>query len=215
MKIFSPFVKKHFAAKPHFICLTLFLACFCIILPIVFSFKIEPLGEYTYFDAAFYNKTTFYFLNPSDFSLTLFGQILLGFTQFFLNTILPLVVGVTLNIVSVHQQKSYLRHRHERDLENNGITYHALNVEVVVFATLVIPLPIKSELTPKEKRDRKVEKRMFYMALTLCTIAIVSRGLLMIKYSYFFFFFNDTSFQISLALCLVFYSVFTLLPTIA
>jgi hypothetical protein len=129
-----------------------------------------------------------------------------------------MVVGVTLNIVSVHQYKAYLRHRHERDLENNRITYHsstrtALNVEMVVFATLVIPLPIKSELTPKERRDRKVEKRMFYMALTLCTIVIVSRGLLMIIYSYFFFFSNDTSFQISLALCLVFYSIFTLLPT--
>jgi len=43
-------------------------------------------------------------------------------------------------------------------------------------------------LTPKEIKERKAEKIMFYMALTLCTISLISRVLLMIVLVYFLMF---------------------------
>jgi hypothetical protein len=42
------------------------------------------------------------------------------------------------------------------------------------------------ELTPKENKDRKAEKNMFYMVLTLCTISLISRVLLMAILVYLF-----------------------------
>ena len=43
-------------------------------------------------------------------------------------------------------------------------------------------------LTFKEIKERKVETNMFFMALTLCTISLISRVLLMIVLVYFLMF---------------------------
>ena len=59
IKIFSPFVKRYFSAKPWVISLALYLTCLLIDLPILFASKVGSFGNY-------YNKDlkqnmTFYF----------------------------------------------------------------------------------------------------------------------------------------------------------
>ncbi len=104
MKTFSPFVRRHFSASPRLISFSLFLTCFLIDLPVVFSLKTLPFGTYFYFDSNGIKQIdTFYFYDSSEFSLTLIGKFLVIFTSIFLIFFLTLVVGVTLNIISVYQ----------------------------------------------------------------------------------------------------------------
>jgi hypothetical protein len=107
MKIFNSFVRKHFTSKPQLITLSLFLTCLFIDSPVAFALKISSYHYYN--DNKQENVNTFYIMTASDFSSTPFGQLLLGFTSFFLNLLLTLVVGVILNSVSLYQYKSYLR----------------------------------------------------------------------------------------------------------
>jgi len=198
MKLFSPFIKKHFSAKPQFISLAFLLTAFTINFPLTFGLKIDRL----YFSSNG-NQTkngTFYFITSSDFSLTPFGQIFLAFTTFFLNYFLTLVVGIILNILSVYQYKVYLRQRRQRDQEYY-ITAHNISGE------LTIPRRV---LTTKEKNDRKAEKNMYYMAFTLCLISIFSRSLLMLSYTYFFLFEGNY-----VLVPLILYTFYTFVPTVA
>ncbi len=111
MKIFIPFVKRHFLASPKKASLAFFLTCLCIDAPLAFVLKIANFGSYYYFDSNNGEKkfATFYYFINSDFSATLFGQILLIVSFFFLNLFLSVIVGVTLNVVSLFKYKSYLR----------------------------------------------------------------------------------------------------------
>ena len=82
MKIYSPFVKKHFKATPRQISLAFFLTCVLINTPIIFAFKIISYGDYYYY----YNNTsfnqqknaTFYYYGASEFNESKLGKILLG-----------------------------------------------------------------------------------------------------------------------------------------
>ena len=124
MKLFIPFVRKHYIASPRLISLTLFLTCVFIDLPFAFSFKIASFGDYFYFDSNGLKQTaTFYYLTSSDFSQTLLGQLLIGFTSFFLNQLMSLLVGVALNIFSYIEYKlfSIKRHRELEDLQMSSI----------------------------------------------------------------------------------------------
>jgi hypothetical protein len=67
------------------------------------------------------------------------------------------------------------------------------------------------ELSQKDRNERKVEKNMFFMALTLCSISTLTRMLFMFYFVYLFFF---SSFRSSLNVCLISYLVYTLEPTI-
>ncbi len=51
MKIYNSFVNKHFSSKPWVISLALFLTCFCIDIITPFSFKVESVGKYFYFES--------------------------------------------------------------------------------------------------------------------------------------------------------------------
>ena len=114
MKLFFPFVDKHFTAKPHVISCIFLLVCVCIDVPFVFSFKVASLG--TYLNTSKNTIETFYYCVSSDFSLSSFGKMFLAFTTFFLNVFLSLVVGVTLNVVSFIKYHTRTRQR-RRDIE--------------------------------------------------------------------------------------------------
>ena len=142
-------------------------------------------------------RSTFYSVVSSEFISTPIGQVLYGFTSFFLNLFLTLVVGLCLNIVSVYQYKSYLREKKQRDdaysraafslnkqvIETQPSTSLDAMIPVVMVATT---LRQPQEMTAKERNDRKAETNMFFMALTLSTTAIVSRLLLFFLYIYYY-----------------------------
>jgi hypothetical protein len=89
MKLFSPFVKKHFSKSPQFVSLSLFLTCLCIDVPFIFGFEVVSFGDYSYSDSNGLKRTaTFYYYIAYEFSRTLFGRILLGLSTFFLNLFL-------------------------------------------------------------------------------------------------------------------------------
>ncbi len=118
MKLFSPFVKKHFAASPQFISLSLFLTCLILDIPLLFGFKVVSYGDYFFLDSNGVKQTgSFYYLISSEFSRTSFGRILLGLSTFFLNFFLSLIVGITLNISSFIVYKLHVRKR-EKEVED-------------------------------------------------------------------------------------------------
>jgi hypothetical protein len=196
MKIFSPFVRKYFSAKPQIITVAFFLTSFAINFPLTFGLKIDRLYFSTNSNQT--KNDTLYFITSSEFSLTPFGQIFLGFTSFFLNYFLTLNVGIILNIVPVYQYKVYLRQRKQRDRENYA-TAHNVSGEMT-----------RRELTPKEKMDRIAEKNMFNMAFTLCLISIFSRSLLMISYIYWYFFSGNY-----VLIPFILYTFYTCVPSVA
>jgi hypothetical protein len=209
MRIFSPFVEKHFKFSPKAVSLSIFIVCLLINLPFAFSVKVVSFGNYLTTNGV---NDTFYRYVTSDFFETPFGQILLTFTQFFLNQFLTLAVGLTLNIISVYQYKSYLRKkfqtfRRTKIAPNNPPNNVASNQ---VSNSGISIVPIRQEMTVKERKERKAERNMFYMALTLCSIALITRFLLMILYVYYSFFYT---FEFSLIVETLLYSIQTLVPT--
>jgi len=200
MKIFSPFVNKYFTTKPKIVSLAFFLTCLLIDIPLgSVAYKITSFGTYTSNDGS---TRMFYYYTSSDFSSTPIGQLLYLITQFFLNQFLSLLVGLILNSVSVWQYRSYLKERGQRD----EVRFNQRDI-----ATTLIALPGQHHiLTPKEIKDRKAEKNMFFMALTLCTISIISRVLLMIVLVYFLMF---NTFYNSLILYFITNSIQVLVPS--
>ena len=176
MKFFSPFVSRHFIAKPQLISLSLFLTCFFINLPFAFSFKVASFGTYFYFNSNGVKQySTLYLTTSSDFSTTSFGKILLGFTSFFLNFFLSLLFGIIINVLSYIKYKSFSRKRHE---EFEQLQMSSANNRPTT----------SKEIEQQQKRERTehhIERNMFYMALTLCLISIISRLIFMFSYVFF------------------------------
>jgi uncharacterized membrane protein YciS (DUF1049 family) len=203
MKLFSPFVKKHFSKSPQFISLSLFLTCLFINVPFIFGFEVVSYGDYYYSDSNGVKQTTsFYYLISSEFSQTSFGQILLGFSLFFLNFFLSLIVGITLNISSYIKYKLHVRKRQREIEELQMSSIHnrpTTNREML-------------QLNEREKIERKIEKNMLFMALTLCSISILTRFLLMITFIYIFVF---NTFSNSILIQVINYFNFTLGPTVS
>jgi hypothetical protein len=203
MKLFSPFVRKHFTATPHVVSCSLLLTCLFIDLPLLFAFKIVPLGSYYYIDSSgVKHKCTLYFLESSEFSLTVFGKILLGLTAFFLNFFLSLCVGVKLNIISYIKYKSHVRKRHQ---EVEELQISSFNNRPTISREI-------EQINQREKFERNIERNMFYMALTLCSFSILSRFIFMTCFIYYF---NYDSFSNSLVMGQISSFIFTLGPTIS
>jgi hypothetical protein len=190
MKLFSPFLMRHFAYTPRQVSLFLFLTCLFIDSTFVFSFKIN---------SAKYHIGTFYFINPSDVSSTLYGQILLGFTQMFLNRFLTLVLGVALNVLSFYKYKSYLKERkREMYVYSMGSIHfkHVRQKEIRLLSRI-------------ERVKSQIEKNMFYMALSACSMSIFLRILFMFCFVSFFFCISITYTPL---VGLIYYSIHTLEP---
>ena len=190
MKLFVPFVKKYFTVKPQLMSLVLFPTCLLINLPLAVSFKIAFLGDFSYTNSNGVEQTnTFYFPISSDFSQTLFGFILIGFTSIFLNQILTFHVGVTFNIFSYIKYKRYSiqRKREFEHLQMSSIHNRPTTSREI------------EQQRHRERTEQDIEKNMLKMSLTLCTISILSWCLIIVG-SIFYFVFN--SFQILLLYCL-------------
>ena len=222
MKIFSPFVKKHFSAKPWHISVAFFLTCLFIDTPFsTLSFQVSSFGTYSYYDPSTHSAqiATFYYFSSSKFSLTLSGRIILAFTVPFLNLFLSIIAGISLNIISVYKYRSYVSDRREknedytrdaynRNQNDNHVNTGVDEIEVVVFTEPARP----KKWTEKEINENKAEKNMLYMALTLCSISILARLLLICVYIFFLYF---NSFFYSLILIIITLSMYTLVATSA
>ena len=203
MKLYVPFIRKHFSARPQIISLIFFLVCLLIDLPFAFSFKIVSFGDYSYLNSNNVKQiVAFFYPSSSEFSKSLFGQILLGFTLFFLNFVLSLIVGVTLNIFSYIKYKLYANQR-QRNLE-----------ELKMSSVHNRPTTSREidQQRQKEKKNHQIERNMFYMAFTFSSISILSRFLLISGYIYFFIF---SSYNSSFKIPLLINSVYTLFPSLS
>ena len=220
MKIYSPFFNRHFTAKPWIISFAFFLICLFIDLPYALGgLKVKSFGTYYYYDLNDSSKknATFYYVASSDFSSTHFGKILLAFAVPFLNLFLSVIVGTTLSMISVYLYKSYVRQRREKhdayfkmantrhhDEINNG------NVIELAITTATTTTTQFKKISKKEMDENRAETNMFYMALTLCAISILSRLLLIFVFILFFFF---NSFSSTLVLMNINITIFTFVPT--
>jgi len=203
MKLFIPFVRKNFKAEPQLISLALFFTCLLIDLPLAFSFKINSLGDYFYTNSKDVEQTmSFYFPISSNFSQTLFGQILIGLTSFFLNYFLTLLVGVVLSIVSYIK---YKRFSSQKQREFEQLQMSSINNRPTTSREL-------EQQRQRERAEQQIERNMFRMSFTLCTISILSRILFIMCYFCFFIF---NSFSNSLIITMVVNSIFTLVPTVS
>jgi hypothetical protein len=203
MKHFIPFLKRYFTASPRIVSLALFVTCFCIDFPSIFSLKVVSIGTYYYTDTNGKEQIAKYYRNTtSDFGLTLAGRILFTFLAFFLNLILSLFFGVTLNIIAYVKYKAYCRRKRSvvEQLEMSSIHNRP-----------VVSREIE-QINERERREQKIETNMLYMALTLCSLSIISRILLMANFIYFLFYFDVSS---SNYIFLSGFSVYTCEPTCA
>ena len=156
---------------------------------------------YEYIDSNVVKQTSnYYYLGTSDFSRTLFGQILLGFTTFILNFFLSLIAGVILNILSYLKYRSYAKNKQTEFVE---LQMSSLNNRPTTSKEI-------TQMNQREKTERKIERNMFNMALTLCLLSIMSRLIFMASYVYFFF---DSTFFKGLLIGTISNTIFTLLPT--
>lgn len=219
MKIYSPFFNRHFTAKPRIISFAFFLICLFIDLPYALGgLKIQSFGTYYYYDLNDGSKkknATFYYVASSEFSSTHFGKILLAFAVPFLNLFLSVIVGTTLSMISVYLYKSYVRQRREKHEAYSKIanTRHQneINNRNVIELELTTTTTTQSKkISKKEMDENRAETNMFYMALTLCAISILSRLLLIFVFILFFFF---NSFSSTLVLMNINITIYTFVPT--
>jgi hypothetical protein len=215
MKIYNSFVNKNFSSKPWVISLAFFLTCLFINISIVFSFKVESFCTFYSYDSNNTKRIEIYFYSTaSNFSSTLIGKVILAFTAVFLNLLLSIIVGIILNVISLSLYRTYVRERREKENEYNRVAYRRnLNQIANVDEEIQIGVSIKSKpLTQKEINESKAESNMLKMALTLCSISILSRILFVCSYIFFYFF---NSFSYTLTLTLIGFFIFMLGPTTA
>jgi len=203
MKLFSPFVRKHFSKSPQFVSLSLFLTCIFINVPLIFGLEVTSYGYFYYSDSNGVKQTgSFYYLISSEFSRTSFGQILLGVFTFFLNFFLSLIVGIILNISSFIVYKSYVNKR-QREIEE--LQMSSIHNRPTTSREML-------QVSQREKIERRIEKNMLFMALTLCSISILSRFLFMITFIYVFIF---NSFSNTILIQVISYFNFTFGPFVS
>jgi hypothetical protein len=215
MKIYSPFVKKHFKASPRQISLAFFLTCVLINAPIIFAFKIISYGDYYYYNTSLNQQknATFYYYGRSEFSETEFGKILLAFLGLFVNLFGSLVAGVTLNIVSYLKYKHFVK---ERELKDEEIKIRSMTLSEPFtnngIRNVVEQQKQLKKLTQKEINELKAEKNMFHMIITLSLISTVSRIILMAGNLYALFFKSHST---TWSLVVLDYLIYALVPTVS
>jgi hypothetical protein len=201
MRLFSPLVDKHFSALPRTLSFVIF--SFFINFHILFFFKSDSFGEYC--DDYKEENVTFYYSQSSDFSLTPVGQTVMGCIDFFLNLIVTLFAGVVLNIVSYLKFKSYMMQRRQEISSETELELISVNNRLMTHREV-------EQYYERQRVKHQIERNMFYMALTLCSMSILSRLLFMIAYVVYFLFY---SFSISVYTYFISYIIFTLEPTLA
>jgi hypothetical protein len=192
-------------------------------LPILFASKVSSIGTYYIFNDSNGSKQNleFYFISSSEFNATLLGRFLGGFTAF-TNFFLSIIVGIILNIVSFVKYKLYLKERRskaEAHSSNRVVNTNQFDLSPVTNVTsnpeiqqvrLEEASASRRGLTKKEINENRAEKNMFYMALVLSCITLVSRVLLILCVVYFLILY---SFSITLLTSVIYLSVQTFVPT--
>jgi len=183
MRLFSPLLSKYFTASPKCISLVFVFICLLIDVPLVFTFKVGSLGKYYYFEdsnGGTKRYETFYFMINSDFAMSPFGQIFGFVMSFCLNTLFSLIVGIVLNVISFAQYKFHLNKRRQQT--------EAINMRLLEIVSVAkIANNLNDQLSEKDKNAREAEKNMLYMVLSLCSISIVSRLVIICCIIYFYF----------------------------
>jgi hypothetical protein len=171
MKAFSPFVKKHFRSSPKFITFCFCVTCLLLDMQYILAYDIVSFGTYFYFDLNNYKHTAnFFYLNSSYFSKTPVGRVLLSINIFFLNTLLCLIVGVALNVLFYIKYKKYARKR-QREIES--LQMRSIHNKPTIDREII-------QFDYRERTDSKIEKNMAYMAITLCSMSILTRVLIIV-----------------------------------
>ena len=213
--IFNSLARGYFnKLPPQQISIAFFITCLRINAPYAFSFKIKSFG--TYYIYTNNNETqieTLYFLVESDFSLTLFGRIFLGFTTFFLNLFVTVVISVALNILSVYLYKSYLREKRQRENPPHRIIFTTISNDADESSRVEVLVPRqKRQKTREEIKERKAERNMLLMVLTLSSTSILSR----ITFMCCFIYYNiNSTFSSNIIMASLLFSIYTLRPTLA
>ena len=161
------------------------------------------MGNYFYFNGNGAKEySTLYSNTSSEFSKQAYGRILLGLTIFSLHFLLSFLVGVTLNIFSYIKYKCYMN---KRRMVVTELQMSSINNRPTKSRELV-------QMEQREKLDRQIERNMFYMALALCSLSVLSCAIFMASYIYFFYFY---SFSNSLILKTLVNSLSTFVPTLS
>jgi hypothetical protein len=219
MKIFIPFVRRHFTLSPQIVSLIFFFTCVCIDFPVLFSAQVSSIGTYYTFDSnGSKNYVEFYYFSSSEFSATFLGRLLSGFTAF-ANLFLSTLVGIILNIVSFVKYKLYLKERRikaEAYTSNRVVTTNQFDLSAMTSGSEIQRVTLQETstsrrrvLTSKEINENRAEKNMFYMALILSCITLVSRVLIILCVVYFLIFY---SFSVNLVISVINLSVQTFVP---
>jgi len=203
MKAFSPFVKKHFRSSPQFISFCFFVTCFLIDIPNIFAYDIVSFGTYFYFDSNNFNHTSnFYYLNSSEFSLTPVGGVLLSFNIYFLNIVLCVLVGVSLNVLFYIKFKRYARKRQQ---EIESLQMRSIHNKPTIDREII-------QFNYRERVESKIEKNMFYMAFTLAIISILTRFLIIVCSAYYSI---NYSFSNSILILMIIFFINSILPILS
>jgi len=205
MKAFSPFVKRHFRSSPQFISFCFCVTCLLLDIPNIFAYDIDSVGTYFNFDSTDFKmrNVTFYYLNSSHFSKTSVGRVLLSFNIFFLNTLLCLIVGVTLNVLLFYVK--YKQYARKRQQEIESLLIRSVHNKPTIDRELI-------QFNYRERTDSKIEKNMAYMAITLCSMSILTRFLIIACSSYMSL--DQTISSLILSLMIV-YFINSILPIVS
>ena len=200
MTIFDKFLERHFKPySPMLVSFLLFVVSFLVNLSAAFSSKIIVLGEYFYFDASMGVDEVGYLYDftNSNFVISKLGSLVLGVTYFILNLICTLIVGITLNIVSFVQFKLYLIKRNQEELRLNNNR----------------PMSTSSTGMQRDINERRAEKNMLYMIISLVFLSIFSRVIFSLGSIYFLYFSN--TYANGLIIRFACYFVYSIVPTMS
>ena len=166
IKIFSPFIKKHFTLSPRRYCLLSFFVC--ILIDIFFAFYFVPSEGFTYYFTdknGFLKANSYYFISLTDFALSQAGKVLYIFT-FILRDCITMCVSVFLNLVSMIQLNNYYRLKKTKSRRNQSLT---------------------ASTSTSTTRITVSETNNMIIVITLCLINIITRSFTMLTNIYFLF----------------------------
>jgi len=144
----------------------------------------------------------FFYLNSSHFSKTSVGRVLLSFNIFFLNTLLCLIVGVTLNVLFYVKYKQYARKRQQ---EIESLLIRSVHNKPTIDRELI-------QFNYRERTDSKIEKNMAYMAITLCSMSILTRVLIIACSTYISL---HNTFSNSVLILIIVFFINSILPIVS
>ena len=87
--------------------------------------------------------------------------------------------------------KSYIKKKKQRAIESHRVIFTTINSENNESSRVEVFIPKqKRELTlqerRKERKERIVERNLFFMAFTLCSLSILSRIIFICAYVFYF-----------------------------